>query len=468
MIRLKVLSSLFVVLSIIKTCNAAEWDNEVGVGFIVDYVDNIRLAPSGEEESQYVGQLTPYVSIHGEGKRVRFDFDYQMQYLKYQSSDIDNEIYHRLYADANAEFIEQFFFLDLSAANFQSAITDAASIPQDNIAITDNRTNVTTTTISPYINTRILSRAALLIRYSLENTKYDEIEVIQPDTENKTYLAELSTSKFEAPLDWRLRYSRKELNTNLVETNYYEESSFTLFYNVSAQFIPYTTIGTETNKIVNTSFDEGGNYWNVGIEWRPTPRTTITGEHGERFYGTANAFSWTTRGKRTNIDINYTEEVTNAGQVFASRPPPSDVPPDTDNEFTPISIRPYLRKRLESNIKYNHSRTSLNWSVFNEKRIFLTGDGEDKSYGTSIIWDWTLTDKTSPSLSAGWQRIQSDLPTLLDNKLLNIDLGIVHISSKRLISSISYRYLKQHSNNQQNNYEQNSISLNVALLFDNN
>ena len=169
----RVLSGLFIVLSIIKTSIAAEWDNAFGVGFDLFYVDNITLAPPGNEESQYVAQISPFLSLQGEGGRGRLDLVYQMQYLKYQSSDIDNEIYHRLYANANAEFIEQFFFLDLSAANFQSAITDAVSIPQDNIAITDNRTNVTTTTISPYINTRVLSKADLLIRYSLVNTKYD-------------------------------------------------------------------------------------------------------------------------------------------------------------------------------------------------------------------------------------------------------------------------------------------------------
>jgi len=468
MIQQRVLSSLFIILSINRTSIAAEWDNAFGVGFVVDYVDNIRLAPTGEEESQYVAQITPFISVHGEGDRARLDLEYQLQYLNYQSGDIDNEIYHRLYADANAEFIEQFFFLDLSAANFQSAITDAASIPQDNISITNNRTNVTTTTISPYINARILSKAELLIRYALENTKYDEFETIQPDTENKNYLAELSTSDPGAPLDWRLSYSKNELNTNLVESNYYEESSFTLFYNLSLQFVPYTTIGNETNKIVNTSFSEGGMFWNVGLIWRPTPRTTITGEHGERFYGSSNAFSWTTKGKRTNININYTEEVTNTGQVFAGQTPPAEAPPGSNTEFTPISIRPYLRKRLVSNIQYNYSKTSLNWYSFNEKRVYLTGGGEDKSYGTSVNWDWTLTDRTTPGLTAGWQRIQSELPLLLDNELLNIDLSINHITSKRLVSTITYRYLKQNSNFQQNNYKQNSISANITLLFGNN
>ena len=470
MIFLRGLISLIILFSIIKTGIAATWDNAYGVGFSVDYVDNIQLAPPGEEESQYVTQVTPYISIRGEGARARLNLDYQMQYLKYQSSEFDNQIFNRLFTDASLEFIEEIFFLDLSAANFQTAITDIASIPQDNIAISDNRTNVTTTKISPYINTRILSRANLLLRYSLVNTTYDELTTIQPDTENKNYLAELSSnakSDQSAPLDWRLEYSRNELNTNLVETNYYEKSSFTLFYNISSQLIPNTTIGNETNKIVNSSFEEGGSYWTLGLLWRPTSRTTITGEYGKRFYGTSKAFSWMTKGKRINIDLKYTEEVTNTGEVFAGKPPPAEAPPGSENEFIPISVRPYIRKRLQSDIAYNYSKTNLNWSLFNENRIFLTGGGEDKSYGTSINWDWALTDRTSPSLGAGWQRIQSDFPTLLDNELLNVDLSITHTLSKRIFSTITYRYLKQHSNYQQNNYKQNSISLNVTLLFDN-
>ena len=470
MLRTRLLICLFVFSSLIKTSTAAEWDNAFGVGFDVGYVDNIRLAPFGEEESQYVTQITPFINLQGEGGRASLDLNYQMQYVDYLSDDINNEIYHQLFADANAELVEQLLFIDLSAANFQSAITSAASIPQDNISISDNRTNITTTTISPYINTRIFSKADLNIRYSHVDTKYDEFEDVQPDTTNENYLAELSntTTNDRGPLDWRLRYSKNELNTNLVESNYYEQSSLALFYNISSQLVPYTTIGNEANKIVNTSFDEGGTFWNVGLTWRPTPRTMIIGEYGERFYGTSNSFSWTTRGRTTNISINYSEEITNTGEVFAGRPPPTDAPVGSENEFIPISIRPYLRKRLESNIQYNYSKTNLNWYLFSEKRVYLTGEGEDKSYGINLNWDWTLTDRTSPNLNAGWQRIQSDLPTLFDNELLNFELSIVHTASERLVSSIMYRYLKQNSNIPQNKYEQNSISANITLLFDNN
>ena len=371
-----------------------------------------------------------------------------------------------MYANANAEFIEKLFFLDLSATNFQTAITDATTIPQDNITLSDNRTNVTTTTISPYIQTRVSSKANLLLRYTLNNIKYDNIGQIQPDSENQSYVGEISSE--ESPVDWRLSYLRNEFNTNLAETNYYEASSFTLYYNINPQLVPFTTIGKEKNKIINSSFDEGGTYWNIGLKWRPTPRTTFLVSHGQQFYGTSNEFTWMTKGRRTNIDIKYTEEVTNTGNVFAGRPPPVEAPPGSENEFIPISIRPYLRKRLDSNISYSYSKTNISWYGFNERRIFLIGEGEDKSYGTTINWDWTLTNKTSPRLSAGWQRIQSELPTQLDNELTNIDLSIVHVLSKRLVSSIRYRFQKQHSNYSQNDYDLNSINANITYVLDNN
>ena len=466
MIRLRSLSYLFLVLCTTKTSFAAEWDNAFGVGLEIGYVDNISLAPPGEEESLYVAQLTPYISLHGEGARAHLDIDYQMQYVKYQSKDIDSEIYHQLYANTNAEFIEKLFFLDLDASNFQSAITDATTIPQDNITISDNRTNVTTTTISPYIQTKLSSKANLLLRYTLNNTKYDNIGQIEPDTENQSYVGEISSE--ESPVDWRLSYLRNEFNTNLAETNYYQAISFTLFYNINRQLVPFTTVGNEKNKIINTSYDEGGSYWNVGLRWRPTPRTTLLVSHGQQFYGTSNEFTWLTKGNRANINIKYSEDVTNSGNVFAGRPPPVDAPPGSENEFIPISVRPYLRKRLDSNIQYNYSKTNITWLAFNERRIFLIGEGEDKSYGTTINWDWALTERTSPRLGAGWQRIQSSIPTQLDNELTNIDLSIVHTSSKRLVSSIIYRFQKQHSNYSQNDYTQNSIFLNFTLLFDNN
>lgn len=470
--KYRILICLYIILGVINTCIAAEWDNVFGLGFTAGYTDNIKLASVGNEESQYYLQVSPYIGLHGEGGRARLDLDYKMQSYFYQSSEYDTQIYHQLFANANVEFIEKFFFLDLKASNFQNAITAAASIPQDNVSITNNRTNVTTTTISPYINTRISSRADLLLRYTLENTKYDKTDVIQPDTENKNYFAEISSTAASGQsslLDWRLGYLRNEFNTNLVETNYYAESSFRLYYNLSSQFIPYTTVGNETNKIIGTSFSEGGSFWDVGLTWRPTPRTSISGAVGERFYGKSREFSWATTGKHTNIEINYTESPTNTGQVFAQRQPINVSPPGSENEFIPIIVRPYLRKRLASNIRYNYSKTNLNWYLFNEKRIFLAGDpDEETSYGTTLSWNWKLTGKTSPGLSAGWQRFQQDTPTLLDNELLNFNLSIAHTISARLFSSLTYNYQKQHSNIPQNKYIQNRILLNITLQLDKN
>ncbi len=471
MSRRKILTSIILVSCVCKAGTAAQWDNAAGVGFNFGYVDNISLAPEGDEESQYVTQITPFISLHGEGGRARLDLDYRLQYIKYQADKYDDEIFHQLFSDANVEFLEDFLFLDLRATTFQSAITADASIPQDNVSITDNRTNVTTASLSPYINTRILSIADLVLRYTYENTDYDDSATVQPDTVNKSYIAELSSQSRgdqTAPLDWSLRYYRNELDTDLYETNYYQESSVTLFYNITAQFIPFTTVGDETNKIVNTTFEEGGSFWSAGIIWQPTTLTSITGAYGERFYGPTKELAWETRGRTTTLNINYSEEITNVGQVFARQPSGEEIPPGADNEFVPIDFRPYIRKRLETNIQYSYSKTTVNWYAFNEKRLYLTDNEEEKSYGSSLNWTWRITDRTTPNISTGWQRIDSEFPTQTRDELINIDLGVTHITSNRLVSSLTFRHVNQNSDLAQNEYEQNSINLNVTYQLENN
>lgn len=456
---------LIVLAGIPEAGHSAVWNNELGIGFDAGYVDNITLEPPGNEEGEYVLQISPFVRLNGEGGRLDFDFIYRMQIINYAESENENTIYHQLFSELNTELLERFFYLDLGATNTQSAIVADASIPQDNISITDNRTNVTTTTVSPYINTRILSETELLLRYTYTKTQYDDIGAIEPVIDNQSVIAELSS--IDSPVDWRLGYLRNEFNTNIVDENYYEETSFTLLYNVNPQLVPFTTIGNEKNRIANSTFDVGGVYWDIGLLWQPTPRTSLTAAYGDRFYGTAYEFSWTTRRRRTLMNISYTEDVTNAGAVFAEQPPPDSVPPGGDNEFIPISIRPFIRKRIESNIAYNYSKTNLNWYVFGENRTFLTGPlEEEKNYGTTIAWFWRLTERTRPALSIGWQRIQVELPNLTDNKLWNINLGITHNTSDRIRSSINYRYLEQDSTNIVNNYRQNMVNAGIVILFD--
>jgi len=444
--------------------HSAVWNNELGVGLGFGYVDNIALEQPGSEESEYVLQVTPFIRLNAEGGRLDFDVIYRMQVVNYAESENENTIYHQLFSELNTELLEQFFFLDLRATNTQSAILANASIPQDNISITDNRTNITTTTISPYINARILSETELLLRYTYTKTKYDDIGLFEPVIDNQSVIAELSS--VDSPVDWRLGYLRNEFNTNIVEGNYYEDASVTLRYNLVPQLVPFTTIGNEKNRIANSTFDSGGMYWDIGLFWQPTPRTNTSAAYGERFYGTAYAFTWTTRRRRTQINVSYAETVTNAGAVFAGQPSPDSAPPGGNDEFVPISIRPFLRKRIESNFNYNYSKTNLNWYLYREHRTFLTGaPDEEYNYGTTLSWFWRLTGRTRPAVSIGWQRIQVETPGYEDNRLWNINLGITHITSERIRTSINYRYLEQESTNIINNYRQNMISAGIVILF---
>lgn len=444
---------------------AAVWDNEIGLGVDLGYVDNITLETSGNEESEYVSQIYPFIRLNGDGNRLDFDLIYRMQIINYSESDNDNAIYHQLFSELNTELLEQLFYVDLTATNSQSAINAETPIPQDNISITNNRTNITTATVSPYISTRILSEIDLLIRYRYIYTKYEDVVIADPTVVNQELTG--SIASVDSPVDWRISYFRNEFNTNLVSSNYYEDASFTLLYDINTQLIPYATIGNERNRIINTSFDEGGVYWNIGLAWQPTPRTSISADYGRRFYGTTYGFDWRTRGRRTNVNITYTEEITNAGSVFAGQPPPGSLPPGGENEFIPISIRPFIRKRMESNINYRYSKTNLNLYIFGENRKFLTGlQNEENNYGATMAWLWSLTARTRPSLTIGWQNIRVEVPDLSDNKLWNITLGITHNTSERIRSSINYRYLSQDSTNILNNYKQNVVSAGIVILFE--
>ena len=82
---------------------AAEWKITPSLDLRETYSDNIRLAPQGNEQSDFVTQINPGISLTGTGPRLKVNASYVMQNLFYAEESSRNTINHLLSANANAE-----------------------------------------------------------------------------------------------------------------------------------------------------------------------------------------------------------------------------------------------------------------------------------------------------------------------------------------------------------------------------
>ena len=164
-------TTLLVILLATTAAHAGDWDIVPRLTVAEDFSDNVKL-DEANKESEFITEINPGISLHGRGGRVTANLDYNMQNVFYLSDSDANEIFHQLSANATAEMSKNFFFVDATSTISQAIIDAGSTVSTSNLNILDNRTNVYTYSISPYITPHFGAYADGVFRYDYGLVKY--------------------------------------------------------------------------------------------------------------------------------------------------------------------------------------------------------------------------------------------------------------------------------------------------------
>jgi len=447
--------------------SAAQWKSSYGAGAAINYIDNILLSKSGSEQSDIVYEATPFITVQADSGRTNLEFYYQLQALNYAKNDNANTVYHQLYANMNIELSKNFLFLDLQSTKSQNIISTSSSIPVGNLSISGNRTNVTTYSISPYIEKKFSGNTKMLLRGTFDKTYYDKRlnRNIGSGVENRIYNFSLSNDAGIKYIGWGLNFNRSEFSSNVLPKNFYEEKSLTLSYNKSQQFTPFVTAGNEKNSIDQTMLNSGGGYWSAGLEWNPTSRTSISIAKGARFYGDTSRLSWETQGRFLTIGVDYNETVTSSSTLL-SQQSIGQVQQGTNSfsGFEDITATVFVSKRFTSRIIYKKSKTTIAWQAYSDDRKYISTGEVQKYLGGNVSVSWRAGSRTEILLAANWRKSKGQTAGI--NTVQNFSLGASRAVSSKLRTSLGYRYRDNKVNSGGGaGYVQNIIYLNVNAEF---
>ncbi|HHJ80123.1 MAG TPA: TIGR03016 family PEP-CTERM system-associated outer membrane protein, partial [Candidatus Tenderia electrophaga] len=157
---------LFVLGCLPAVAQSADWDSTAKLALSEVYSDNIRLSVA-DEESDSITTITPGFSLKGQGARLKLGIDYSMQNLFYAQNSDQNRIYHQLQASEQSELIKDLFYFDATASVSQRLSNPAASFARDNLNLTNNRGDVVTWQVEPYLKPNLGAYVSAELRYSL-------------------------------------------------------------------------------------------------------------------------------------------------------------------------------------------------------------------------------------------------------------------------------------------------------------
>lgn len=491
---------------------AGDWKITPSLNLQETYTDNVRLATSGNEKSDFITQINPGISVSGTGSHLKLNGSYTMQNIFYASDSGSNSINHQLSANGNVELLDDLFFVDGRASISQQNISAFGPQTIDNTNITGNRTDVKTYSISPYIHLHFKNFASLESRYTHDAVSTGSGGL--SDSQSDRILLSLNSGTDFGRLGWGLNYSKQRIgfdsqSSTTQSSTDLETYSGNLSYRVTPQFSLTATGGEEKNNYLSLTGKSGGTFWTGGFEWKPSQRTSISASAGQRFFGNTYALKVDHRSRRTLWSVDYSEDITTTRDQFL-------IPASIDTaeflvnshlfDFLPeaqrlaaaeafikfnglpsalaeninfFTNRFFLQKRLQASVSVTGTRNTIILSFVDTSREAQTSQAADSqllgpsslslndntnSVGVNALWNLRISPQTNANLSAGFTRTTSDATNRQDDfKTLRISL--TKQFQPKLNGMIELRHNENDSNQANSGYSENAITASVNMNF---
>ena len=250
--------------------------------------DNINLAPSGAERSDFVTTVSPALRLTRVGPRFTVNFDYSPQFLYYARGSNGSTVRNYLDAVANGTLIDNLLFFDAAVAVAQSNVSPFGTLAADQVNGTGNRAETRTYSFGPTLRSHSGSDFTYSAGYHFTGST----------SNNDAYAANHTSQvfgQFESGTSFRnLGYgadaSRVVQSYGAAGEIVQETGGVTLTYVLLPTLHLRGRVGYDRNSYPTTGQpDLKGPSYSGGFDYAPSQHTQLNVQVGHRYFGpTAN------------------------------------------------------------------------------------------------------------------------------------------------------------------------------------
>lgn len=506
------------VLCLLMTGGAAagDWKLTPGISLSERYTDNVKLAASGAEQSEWITEVRPHFTLKRQGARLKAEVDYSLQGLLYAEGTSDSKLRHYLNGRGNAELVEDWFFLDASARISHELVSLGGGVGLGDPVGIGNTTSVGAYSLSPYLKHRFGSVATVEARIA-----YDGVFIGNSgtsDTHTTRYLLSAVGGSAAYPLSWSARYSKTDNDNSsaTVADTSSEQASASARYRLTRTFGLLAQAGMEKNDypgvkpavrdysyygvgafytpsrrfsmdlVYNSS--DNGDFISGQITAKPTLRTTVDASVGQRAFGRSYSLGVAHRTRHSNWSLRYRDDLTTyqqqflnyVGTLFVYQCPggieyqPPGVPPSDPvncafvqvlNLYSPTqNNETYLTKNLTGTVGYTLRRNTWTLSLYDNRREFQTSGTSDETRGLQASWSLRPAVNTTFTLTGGMSRNEESTGARNDD-LWNLGLVVTRQFKPRMTGSVEVRHQERSSNQAGGDYSENSVAARLNMTF---
>jgi uncharacterized protein (PEP-CTERM system associated) len=484
---------------------ANEWTFVPFIAATETYSDNITLATEGLQQSDWVTQFVPGISIARNGARLRFNATYEPEFIYYANKTRDSDVLQRGNFVGTAELARQLLFVEAGARIDQYDILLQGPLANNNVNLTGNRATTRTSYVSPYAKHDFGSAARGEAKFTHSVWKSDAQSSL-PDNEANRVDLRLESGPAYKRFTWDMVYGRESIQYVTRQETLTEASIANARRLITSTVALLALVGHERYDSGTAGNELASSRWSAGLEWTPTTRTRLAASAGKRFDDDAYSFELRHRARLATWSADYTEDVTTSrsqffvpdtastagalDQLFLGQYPDPAARQKAVQEFIartglPASLNApvnffsdqlFLRKKWQASVGLQGARNSLVANFFRETRTALFGStllpasgdfaasNAIRSTGGSLAWNWRVTARSAFNAGAGYTRnefLQSDR---IDD-LAYLRLGLSRQFQPKLSGSLYYRRQERQSTVAGSDYVENAAIATLRLTF---
>jgi hypothetical protein len=260
------------------------------------YSDNIKLAPSGSQQSAFVTAINPGISLTGQSPRSTLNFNYRMQNLYNAGGDNGLSIYNQLQSKSHNTFIPNKLFMDSNSSISQQNINNNL-IGSSNINGSTNNTNVYNFGLSPYWTPHFANYASGIARVNFNTIATSGGSTVNnnlnsmSDSVNLAETINLNSGAYFQRINWNLSFNNNENYRANSQTISFQNTNGRIGVPINAYLNVFTQGGYSSNNYSSTTFNNTGNnsnrgYYTVGGQWKPSQHFNLTAGGGNNSFVT--------------------------------------------------------------------------------------------------------------------------------------------------------------------------------------
>jgi hypothetical protein len=438
--------------------HAGDWTLTNNISLSADFSDNLDLSSDGDAGVRL--RARPRIDLEGEGGRVSGGLSYAPNlYTEFGGNRPQDGINHYLDADFNSELVRNTLFFDARASAGITTTTTANSVGPGDIEYSNDASQVFTLALSPYTQHRLGSSATLLVRLDADWVEGDGSGNI--DSFGLAGEARLSSGSRFARAPWSAYARRHELRYDS-GTDQRDTVGGSLGYRIDRQWRLDGNLGYEQNKIRTARAETDGMFYSGTVFWTPTPRTELTAELGERYFGPFWNVEGSHKSRRTTLNLAFAREVSNTRADILDNDFVSPLAgPST--QILPVDFvdEDYLTTRLSFDVQGNGRRTNVGAGISWEERSYEVTLKEQQIFRVTADASRRLGSNLNGNLRFSWEDIEDS--TTDDSQNYALSLGVSRTLGRESSVGVDVSRRERFSDNSAREYTEHRLSITLSV-----